>query len=180
MSKKNSFDDFIACAEHLIDNGYTTHGQLGILGESAGGLLVGAVLNERPELFTAAVADCPFVDVLNTLLDPTLPLSASDWKEFGDPREKEAHEYIASYSPYENVRKQAYPAIYATAGFNDPRVSYWEPAKWIARLRDRTTGESPVLLEVNPEAGHWGSSQRFGYFEEMARKYAFLLSWLPA
>ncbi|MEM7587186.1 MAG: prolyl oligopeptidase family serine peptidase [Acidobacteriota bacterium] len=180
MRKQHTFTDFVACAEHLIDLGITRPEQLGILGESAGGLLVAAVINARPDLFAAAVADCPFVDVLSALRDPELPLTASDWLELGDPRQPDERAYITSYSPLENVEPRAYPAVYATAGLQDPRVPYWGPVKWVARLRECTTSDRPIVLEVDHEAGHWGASSRFDYFEETARKYAFLLRWLAA
>lgn len=179
--KKNSFDDCIACAEHLVHCGYAVRGRMALMGESAGGLLVAAVLNQRPELFAAVVADCPFVDVVETLSDPSLPLSVGDWQEFGDPREEPMRSYIRSYSPCDNVRQQAYPAIYVTAGLDDPRVAYWEPIRWVARLREKTTARRPIVLDINTESGHWGASGRSGYYRETARKYAFLLqALLPA
>lgn len=174
--KPNTFDDFIACAECLIDAGYTGAGQISIHGGSAGGMLVGAVLNRRPELFRAAVADVPFVDVLNTMLDPELPLTPPEWPEWGNPLEDEqAYRWILSYSPYDNVRAAAYPHLLVTAGVSDPRVTYWEPAKWVARLRAHSTSDNMLLLRTNMSAGHGGASGRFDYLEEVAERYAFLL-----
>ncbi len=178
LNKKNTFEDFIACAEHLIREGYTSPDRLAISGGSAGGLLIGATLNLRPDLFRAAAVHVPFVDVVNTMLDPTLPLTVTEYEEWGDPNQKEAFEYILSYSPYENVRAQDYPAILATAGLNDPRVAYWEPAKWVARLRDLKTDSHPVLLKTNLGAGHGGASGRFDRLREVALDYAFVLTRL--
>ncbi len=177
-SKKNTFTDFIACAEHLIDAGYAAPDRLAIYGDSAGGLLVGAVVNERPELFAAAVADVPFVDVLNTMLDPSLPLTVVEWEEWGNPSIPEDYEYIASYAPYENVRAQAYPPMLVLAGWNDPRVAYWEPAKFVARIRERRTNDAPLLLLTNLDAGHGGPSGRYPALREWAMVYAFLLQHL--
>ncbi|PRQ09594.1 S9 family peptidase [Enhygromyxa salina] len=176
--KHNSFDDFIACAEHLIDQAWTTPAQLVATGGSAGGLLVGAVANARPELFTAILADVPFVDVLNTMLDPSLPLSLVERDEWGDPTTPEGFAWIHAYAPYENVRAQAYPAMFVLAGWNDPRVGYWESAKWVARLRDRKTDDHQILLWTNMDAGHAGPSGRFEYLHELALEYAFLIDHL--
>ncbi|MFP4648178.1 MAG: S9 family peptidase [Halorhodospira sp.] len=174
--KPNTFSDYIACAEQLIDAGYTDRGRLVVHGGSAGGMLVGAVLNQRPELFGAAVADVPFVDVLNTMSDPTLPLTPPEWPEWGNPIEDEqAFRTILSYSPYENVQAQAYPPILVTAGVSDPRVTYWEPAKWVARLRALKTDDHPLLLHTNMSAGHAGPGGRFDYLEEVALRFAFVL-----
>lgn len=175
MKKKNTFTDFIACAEHLITQGYTSPDRLAISGGSAGGLLIGAVLNARPDLFRAAVAHVPFVDVVNTMLDPDLPLTVTEYDEWGNPNERAAYEYIRSYAPYENVTRQAYPDILATAGLNDPRVPYWEPAKWIAKLRDHNTSPSRLLLKTNMGAGHGGPSGRYEKIAEKAFEYAFIL-----
>ncbi|MEM8996570.1 MAG: prolyl oligopeptidase family serine peptidase, partial [Acidobacteriota bacterium] len=176
--KRNSFSDCIACAEHLLRTGYAAKGRVALMGDSAGGLVVGAVLNMRPELFAAAVTDCPFVDVLDTLSDPSLPLSVSDWEEFGNPADPDVRAYIRSYSPCDNVRPQDYPALYVTAGFQDPRVAFWEPAKWVDLLRRHTRSQRPIVFEVDLEAGHWGTPGQLGYYRDLARKYAFLLSWL--
>ena len=176
--KRNSFSDYIACAEHLIAEGWTSSAGLAGLGGSAGGLLIGAVANARPELFGALIADVPFVDVLNTMLDPELPLSLIERDEWGDPTSAEGFAWIRSYSPYDNVRAQAYPAMLVFAGWNDPRVGFWEPAKWVARLRERKTDANPLLLWTNMEAGHGGASGRFEYLHELAIEYGFLISRL--
>lgn len=176
LSKKNSFTDFIACAEHLISQRYTSPARLAITGGSAGGLLVGAVLNMRPNLFAAVVTRVPFVDALNTELDATLPLTVGEWEEWGNPAEEKYYSYIKSYAPYENVRAQNYPAILVTAGLNDPRVSYWEPAKWVARLRKCKTDNNVLLLKTDMGAGHFGASGRYEHLKETAFNYAFLLS----
>ncbi len=175
-AKRNTFTDFIACAEHLIDAGYTGKGRIAAHGGSAGGMLVGAVLNQRPELFHAAIADVPFVDVLNTMLDPTLPLTPPEWPEWGNPiQDEQAFREILAYSPYDNVREQGYPHLLVTAGVSDPRVTYWEPAKWVARVRTLKTDNNLLLLRTNMSAGHGGASGRFEYLREVAYRYAFLL-----
>ncbi|MBK5936036.1 S9 family peptidase [Halorhodospira halophila] len=174
--KPNTFSDYVACAEHLMEAGYTGAGRVVVHGGSAGGMLVGAVLNQRPELFGAAVADVPFVDVLNTMSDPSLPLTPPEWPEWGNPLEDEqAFRTILGYSPYENVQARAYPPILATAGVSDPRVTYWEPAKWVARLRALKTDDNPLLLYTNMSAGHAGPGGRFDYLREVALRYAFVL-----
>ncbi|MDA7088523.1 S9 family peptidase [Pseudomonas sp. SA3-5] len=173
--KHNSFDDFIACAEHLISSGYTTADQLAISGGSAGGLLIGAVLNQRPELFAAAIAEVPFVDVLNTMQNPDLPLTVTEYDEWGDPHEAEVFERIKGYAPYENVQAQAYPAILAVAGYNDSRVQYWEAAKWVAKLRAHKTDNHLLLLKTDLDAGHGGMSGRYQALRDVALEYAFLL-----
>jgi oligopeptidase B len=173
--KKNTFTDFISCAEHLIDAGYTTAQKLAIRGGSAGGLLVGAVVNMRPDLFRAAVSKVPFVDVVNTMLDPGLPLTVIEYDEWGNPNEPEAFERIFTYSPYDNVDAQAYPNMLVTGGLNDPRVAYWEPAKWIARIRECHSGDAVVLLKTDLGAGHGGPSGRYDSIREMALEYAFLI-----
>lgn len=175
LAKKNSFTDFIAAAEHLVAAGYTAPERLAIMGGSAGGLLVGAVVNQRPELFAAAVAQVPFVDLVNTMLDPTLPLTVTEREEWGDPREPAAFEYMLSYSPYDNLASREYPALLVTAGLNDPRVSYWEPAKWVARLRATVTNHREILLKTRMGAGHGGASGRYDALREVAFEYAFLL-----
>ncbi|MDZ7748731.1 MAG: S9 family peptidase [Halofilum sp. (in: g-proteobacteria)] len=174
--KDNSFGDCIACAEALVAAGCTGAGRIALHGGSAGGMLVGAVLNRRPELFHAAVADVPFVDVLNTMLDPGLPLTPPEWPEWGNPIEDpEAYRTIRGYSPYDNVRAQAYPHLLVTAGVSDPRVTYWEPAKWVARLRATRTDEHLLVLRTNMSAGHAGAAGRFDHLEEIAFRHAFLL-----
>jgi oligopeptidase B len=173
-SKPNTFTDFIASAEHLVAEGYGRAGRIVAYGGSAGGLLMGAVANLRPELWAGVIAAVPFVDVLNTMSDTSLPLTPPEWPEWGDPiHDPAAYDLIESYSPYDQVKSQPYPAILATGGLSDPRVTYWEPAKWVARLRERTTGEAPVLLRINMEAGHGGASGRFDFLKEIALDYAF-------
>ncbi len=173
--KRNTFLDFIACAEFLTALGRTNADKLAICGGSAGGLLIGAVINQRPDLFKAAVAHVPFVDLINTMLDPTLPLTVTEYEEWGNPNHREDFEYMLSYSPYDRVTAINYPALLVTAGLNDPRVAYWEPAKWVARLRDRGTGDHPILLYTNLGAGHGGASGRFDRLKEVALDYAFIL-----
>jgi len=173
--KHNSFSDFIACAEHLIASGYTSPAQLAISGGSAGGLLIGAVLNQRPELFAAAIAEVPFVDVLNTMQNPDLPLTVTEYDEWGDPHDPEVFERIKGYAPYENVKPQAYPAILAVAGYNDSRVQYWEAAKWVAKLRAHKTDSKLLLLKTDLGAGHGGMSGRYQALRDVALEYAFLL-----
>lgn len=175
-NKTNTFTDFIACAEHLSDQGYATRGRIAAYGGSAGGMLMGAVANLRPELWGAIIAAVPFVDVLNTMSDTSLPLTPPEWPEWGNPLEDpEAYDRIASYSPYDQVGARPYPPILATGGLSDPRVTYWEPAKWVARLRDQTTGDAPILLKINMEAGHGGASGRFDFLKEIALDYAFAI-----
>ena len=176
-NKPNTFSDFIAAAEHLVRESFTRAGDIAIHGGSAGGMLIGAALNARPALFRAAVADVPFVDVLNTMCDADLPLTPPEWPEWGNPLEdEEAYRVIAGYSPYDNVKAQAYPHILITAGVSDPRVTYWEPAKWAAKLRAMKTDDNRLLLKTNLSAGHAGASGRFDYLEEIALAYAFVLT----
>lgn len=177
-NKPNTFTDFIAAAEALIAQKFTSNDRLAILGGSAGGLLMGAVLNLRPDLFGAVIAKVPFVDVLNTMEDATLPLTVGEYEEWGNPGDPEFFHLIRSYSPYDNVTAQAYPALLVTAGLNDPRVSYWEPAKWVAKLRTLKTADAPLLLKVNMGAGHFGVSGRYARFKETAFEYAFLIRQL--
>ena len=175
--KTNTFADFIAAAEHLIAEGYTAKGRIAAHGGSAGGMLMGAVANRRPDLFASIVAEVPFVDVLSTMCDADLPLTPPEWPEWGNPIEDaEAYRGIAAYAPYENVTAQAYPAIFATAGLTDPRVTYWEPAKWVAKLRRLKSDDNPLLLHTNMEAGHGGASGRFRRLVEVAMAYAFVLA----
>jgi oligopeptidase B len=174
--KPNTFADFIACGERLAEAGYTSRGRIVAHGGSAGGMLMGAVANLAPKLFAGIVAEVPFVDVLNTMLDKDLPLTPPEWPEWGNPGEDQAaFRTILSYSPYDNVRPQAYPAILALAGLTDPRVTYWEPAKWVARLRATMTGGGPVVLRLNMDAGHGGAAGRFDRLEEVALGYAFAI-----
>ena len=176
--KQNTFNDFIACAEHLIAQGYTRPEQLVISGGSAGGLLIGAVLNQRPQLFAAAIAEVPFVDVLNTMLDPELPLTVTEYDEWGNPQDPQVHARIKAYAPYENVRAQAYPALLVIAGYNDSRVQYWEAAKWVAKLRATKTDANPLLLKTELEAGHGGMSGRYQGLRDVALEYAFVFKVL--
>lgn len=176
--KENTFSDFIRCAEQLISLGKTDSRQLAIAGGSAGGLLIGNVINQRPELFRAAVADVPFVDVWNTMNNPELPLTIGEYEEWGDPSDPKVAARIKGYAPYENVRPQAYPAMLVTAGYHDVRVQYWEAAKWVARLRATRSNDEPLLLRTQMSAGHGGASGRYQAMREIAEEYAFLLSVL--
>ncbi len=174
MTKKNTFTDFIAAAEHLIQRNYATAGNIVAQGGSAGGMLVGAVNNMRPDLWAGVIGQVPFVDVINTMSDTSLPLTPPEWPEWGNPIEDaQAYDYMMSYSPYDQVAPMAYPAILATGGLSDPRVTYWEPEKWVAKLRPATTSGKPVLLKINMEAGHGGAAGRFDYLKEVAHDYAF-------
>lgn len=176
LKKKNSFLDFVYAAEHLCRLGYTRPGEITIQGGSAGGMLVGAALNLRPDLFRAAALEVPFVDVLNTMCDPTLPLTPPEWPEWGNPIESaEAYAYIASYSPYDNLQPRAYPHVLATAGLTDPRVTYWEPAKWVARMRELRVDDRMLLLRTYMEAGHGGAAGRYEKLEQVAFVQAFIL-----
>ncbi len=177
--KRTTFTDFIACARHLIAGKWTSPERLAIRGGSAGGLLVGAVVNLAPELFGAVVAEVPFVDALNTILDPSLPLTVMEWEEWGNPVESaEVYRYMKGYAPYENVTARAYPPLLVTAGLNDPRVSYWEPAKWVAKLRATRTDANRLLLKTEMGAGHMGPSGRYDAWRDEAFVYAFLLDTL--
>ena len=178
LNKKNSFTDFIACAEHLIQEGLTSNKKLAILGGSAGGLLVSACLTMRPDLFQAVINKVAFVDVVTTMSDPTIPLTSLEWDEWGNPQVREHFEYMLSYSPYDNVRPTAYPHMLITTGLNDPRVAYWEPAKFAAKLREMKTDNNLLLLHTNYEAGHAGASGRYDYLKEVAIDFAFLIDRL--
>lgn len=174
MTKKNTFTDFIAAAEHLISRDFTKAGNIVAHGGSAGGMLMGAINNMRPDLWAGVIGDVPFVDVINTMSDTSLPLTPPEWPEWGNPIEDAAaYDYMMSYSPYDQVTAQAYPAVLATGGLSDPRVTYWEPEKWVAKLRPATTSGKPILLKINMEAGHGGASGRFDYLKELAVNYAF-------
>jgi oligopeptidase B len=178
LKKKNTFTDFVACAEHVVAEKYTAADRLAIMGGSAGGLLMGAVTNMRPDLFAVVVAKVPFVDALNTMLDASLPLTVGEYEEWGNPNEELYYGYIKSYAPYENVTAKDYPAMLVTAGLNDPRVSYWEPAKWTAKLRAMKNDNRVLLLRTNMGSGHFGSSGRYEYIKETAFDYAFILNAL--
>ncbi|MBK8822271.1 MAG: S9 family peptidase [Anaerolineales bacterium] len=171
--KKNSFTDFIACAEHLINENYSSSKKIGIIGGSAGGLLVGACMIMRPELFGAVICKVPFLDVITSMSDPTIPLTTLEYDQWGNPENKEDFEYMLSYSPYDNIRPVEYPDLLLTTGFNDPRVAYWEPAKFMARLRDIKKGDNLVLLQTNFSAGHAGASGRYDYLKENVLDFAF-------
>ena len=173
--KMNTFTDFTSAAEKLIADGYTTSDHLHIMGGSAGGLLVGAVLNLRPELFKSAVAAVPFVDVLTTMLDETIPLTTGEYNEWGDPRIPEQYGWMRRYSPYDNVAKKAYPSLLVTTGYHDSQVQYWEPAKWVAKLRELKTDQNLLLMHTELEAGHSGASGRFEALKTLAKEYAFIL-----
>jgi oligopeptidase B len=178
LSKKNSFTDFIACAEYLIRQGYTSKEKLAAMGLSAGGLLMGAVTTMRPDLFKAVVAKVPFVDVVNTMLDPTLPLVGIEYDEWGNPNKPDEYAYMKSYSPYDNIEPNHYPHLFVTGGLNDPRVPYWEPAKWVAKLRAHKSDNNVLIFKTHMEAGHLGSSGRYGQLRDVALEYAFILTAL--
>lgn len=178
LNKKNTFTDFVACAEHLVAEGFTAPDKLACQGRSAGGLLMGAVVNLRPDLFRAVIAEVPFVDVVNSISDPAIPLTVIEWEQWGNPAILEEFQYMRSYSPYDNVEAKDYPNLLVTAGLNDPRVAYWEPAKWTAKLRALKTDTTWLLLKTNLAAGHGGSSGRYDYLKEIAFSYAFLIDRL--
>ena len=176
MKKKNTFHDFIDSAEYLIKEKWTNKDKLVIEGGSAGGLLMGAVVNLRPDLFKAVHSAVPFVDVMNTMMDATLPLTVGEYLEWGDPNEQAAYDYMKSYSPYDNLEKRDYPAMLLTTSLNDSQVGYWEPAKYAARLRTLKTGNNALLLKVNMGAGHGGASGRYDRLKETAFEYAWLMA----
>ena len=178
MNKMNTFTDFIACAEYLAANKYGARDRIAIEGGSAGGLLMGAVTNLRPDLFKVVLSHVPFVDVMNTMLDASLPLTVPEYEEWGNPHEKPAYDYMLKYSPYDNLKKGAYPAILVKTSFNDSQVMYWEPAKYVAKLRTLKTDNNVLILKTNMAAGHGGSSGRYDRFKEVAFDYAFLLTQL--
>jgi len=180
MVKRNTFSDFIAVTEQLVAKGYGARGRVAIEGGSAGGLLMGAVVNERPELFRVVLSHVPFVDVMNTMLDASLPLTVAEYEEWGNPNEAEAFEYMRSYSPYDNLKAAEYPAMLVKTSLNDSQVMYWEPAKYVAKLRTLKTNDTPLLLHINMDAGHGGASGRYDYLKEIAFDYAFLLTELGA
>ena len=175
LNKKNTFYDFIDCGQHLVDMGYTSSKHLYAQGGSAGGLLIGAVINMAPQLWNGAIAAVPFVDVVSTMLDETIPLTTFEFDEWGNPKDKQYYDYIKSYSPYDNVVAQNYPHLLITTGYWDSQVQYWEPAKWIAKLRDAKTDSNTLIMDCNMEVGHGGASGRFKRFKEVALSYAFLL-----
>ena len=173
--KQNTFTDFAACGDQLVADGWTTPDKMALQGGSAGGLLMGAVMNQRPELAARVVAQVPFVDVVTTMLDESIPLTTGEWEEWGDPRKREYFDTMLAYSPYDNVTAQKYPDLLVTAGLHDPRVQYWEPAKWVAKLRVTKEGDSQVLLKTDMASGHGGKSGRYGAIEDVAFVYAWLL-----
>ncbi|MGD8413048.1 MAG: S9 family peptidase [Candidatus Latescibacterota bacterium] len=175
LKKSNTFSDMISCAKFLVRKKYTSPGSIAIYGGSAGGLMVGAVMNEIPEMFRCAVANVPFVDVVTTMMDETIPLTVTEYEEWGNPAKKELFEYMMSYSPYDNVERRDYPHTLVTGGMNDPRVQYWEPAKWVAKLRELKTDENMLLLRTKMGEGHAGASGRYDYLRDIAFEYAFIL-----
>ena len=176
MKKINTFTDFIACGEFLVKEKFTSREHLYAQGGSAGGLLIGAVVNMAPELWHGVIAQVPFVDVVNTMLDESIPLTTNEFDEWGNPKEKEAYFYMKSYSPYENVSRKNYPNILVTTGLHDSQVQYFEPAKWVAKLRAMKTDQNMLLLHTNMEFGHGGASGRFDYLKDLALNYAFLFT----
>ncbi len=175
LKKKNTFTDFIDCGEYLVQNNYTSSDHLYAMGGSAGGLLMGAIINMKPELWNGVVASVPFVDVVSTMLDETIPLTTGEFDEWGNPKDSVYYEYIKSYSPYDNIEAKDYPNLLVTTGYWDSQVQYWEPAKWVAKLRELKTDQNLLLLKTNMEAGHGGASGRFQRYKEVALEYAFLL-----
>ena len=175
LHKKNTFNDFINCAEYLLEHQYCHPEQLFAMGGSAGGLLMGVIINMRPDLWKGVIAAVPFVDVLTTMLDESIPLTTGEFAEWGNPKDKTYYDYIKSYSPYDNIEVKAYPNLLITAGLHDSQVQYWEPAKWIAKLRDLKTDQNRLLMRTEMEAGHGGASGRFKRHRETAMEYAFIL-----
>ena len=175
LRKKNTFYDFIDASKYLINEGYTSSNHLHALGGSAGGLLMGVVLNEAPQLYRSVIAAVPFIDVMTTMLDESIPLTTGEYDEWGNPNDKIYYDYMLSYSPYDNVKKQEYPNLMVTAGYHDSQVQYWEPAKWVAKLRTHKTDNNALFLVTNMEAGHSGASGRFNALKETAKEYAFML-----
>ncbi len=176
LKKKNTFTDFIDCSKFLIENRYTSTEHLYALGGSAGGLLMGAVVNLAPELYNGVIASVPFVDVVTTMLDESIPLTTGEYDEWGNPNDKEYYDYMKSYSPYDNVKSQDYPNMLVITGFHDSQVQYWEPAKWVAKLREYKSDDNLLLFNINMDAGHGGASARFESLREVAKEYAFLLN----
>jgi len=178
MTKRNTFTDFIACGDYLVEKKYTTHERMVIQGGSAGGLLIGATINLRPDLARVAILRVPFVDVLNTMSDATIPLTTEEYIEWGNPNNKAEYEYMKSYSPYDNITARDYPAILLHTSLNDSQVPYWEPAKFAAKLRATKTDKNPLLFKINLDAGHGGASGRFDRLREVAFEYTFALAAL--
>jgi oligopeptidase B len=176
LKKKNTFTDFNDCAQFLVNEKYTSSDRLFAMGGSAGGLLMGAILNMQPDLYKGVIAAVPFVDVVTTMLDETIPLTTSEWDEWGDPRKKEYYDYMLSYSPYDQVKHMNYPNILVTTGYWDSQVQYWEPAKWVAKLRDMKTDKNELVMDCNMSVGHGGASGRFERYRITALEYAFILN----
>ncbi len=176
LKKRNTFTDFVDCSEHLINAGYTQPDRLFAMGGSAGGLLMGAVINLRPDLYKGVVAAVPFVDVVTTMLDESIPLTTGEFEEWGNPKQQIYYDYMLSYSPYDNVEAKAYPNLLVTTGLHDSQVQYWEPAKWVAKLRTLKTDQNQLLLHTNMEAGHGGASGRFQALKDIALDFAFMLN----
>src|SRR5699024_7143509 len=175
LAKMNTFTDFIACSRYLIKHRYTAPKHLYALGGSAGGMLMGVILNKAPELYNGVVAAVPFVDVLTTMLDDSIPLTTGEYDEWGNPHKEEFYRAMKAYSPYDNVEAKDYPAIFVTTGYHDSQVQYWEPAKWVAKLRECKTDKHRLLFHINMEAGHSGASGRFEALKELVEDYTFLL-----
>jgi oligopeptidase B len=175
LKKKNTFTDFIDCSQFLIDQQYTSNQHLYAEGGSAGGLLMGAIVNMAPSLYHGVIAQVPFVDVVTTMLDDSIPLTTGEYDEWGNPNVKKYYNYMLSYSPYDNVMAQAYPHMYVSTGLHDSQVQYWEPAKWVAKLRVLKTDDNQLYLDTNMDAGHGGASGRFEAIKEIAKEYSFLL-----
>jgi len=178
LTKRNTFQDFVSCAEHLVDKGITAPNLLSAEGRSAGGLLMGNVVNMRPDLFEVIVTGVPFVDLMTTMCDPTIPLTCGEWEEWGNPNEDKYFDYMLSYSPYDNVRAQPYPHMLITAGLHDPRVAYWEPAKWASKIRYFKTNSTHVIVKMDLDSGHFSASDRYKYIREKAYDQAFILAKL--
>ncbi|MBD8487634.1 S9 family peptidase [Echinicola sp. CAU 1574] len=176
LKKRNTFTDFISCSEHLISNQYTSANKLFAMGGSAGGLLMGVIINLRPDLYKGVIAAVPFVDVVTTMLDESIPLTTGEFDEWGNPKEKAYYDYMLSYSPYDNIEKKSYPNLLVTSGLHDSQVQYWEPTKWVAKLRAEKTDDNLLLLYTNMDAGHGGASGRFHSLKELAMEYAFILN----
>lgn len=175
LVKKNTFNDFITCSEYVIEQGYTSKEHLFAEGGSAGGMLMGVIANERPDLYQGVIAQVPFVDVVTTMLDDSIPLTTGEYDEWGNPNEKEYYDYMLSYSPYDNVRAQEYPNMYISTGLHDSQVQYWEPAKWVAKLREMKTNDNQLYFDINMDTGHGGASGRFESLKEVAKEFAFML-----
>jgi oligopeptidase B len=176
MKKMNTFTDFIDCGQFLIDQKFTSREHLYAQGGSAGGLLMGAVINLKPDMWHGIIAQVPFVDVVNTMLDESIPLTTNEFDEWGNPKNEDAYQYMKSYSPYENIEKKAYPNLLVTTGLHDSQVQYFEPAKWVAKLRATKTDKNVLLLKTDMDFGHGGASGRFDYLKDIALNYAFLFS----